>query len=97
MYVHSSYGGTTNFTLVELQPVATMLQYRLYDGRALPANLEGFVKAGANIGSVIGQFAFGTRILIEVKSFHHQSQDTRPTHLGARLFVSHDHIVPPTT
>ena len=36
-----------------------MLQYRLYGGKALPANLEGFVKAGANIGSVIGQFAFG--------------------------------------
>lgn len=36
-----------------------MLQYRLYNGEPLPANLEGFVKAGANIGSVIGQFAFG--------------------------------------
>ena len=42
------------------QPVATMLQYRLYGGHSLPPNLEGFVKAGANIGSVIGQFAFGT-------------------------------------
>lgn len=37
-----------------------MLQYRLYGGKSLPADLEGFVKAGANIGSVIGQFAFGT-------------------------------------
>lgn len=37
-----------------------MLQYRLYGGAQLPANLEGFMKAGANIGSVIGQFAFGT-------------------------------------
>ena len=36
-----------------------MLQYRLYGGGHLPTNLEGFVKAGANIGSVIGQFAFG--------------------------------------
>jgi PHS family inorganic phosphate transporter-like MFS transporter len=37
-----------------------MLQYRLYGGKALPAGLQGFLKAGANIGSVIGQFAFGT-------------------------------------
>ena len=37
-----------------------MLQYRLYGGESLPPNLEGFIKAGANIGSVIGQFAFGT-------------------------------------
>ena len=36
-----------------------MLQYRLYDGHHLPSGLEGFLKAGANIGSVIGQFAFG--------------------------------------
>lgn len=36
-----------------------MLQYRLYEGNSLPVGLEGFVKAGANIGSVIGQFAFG--------------------------------------
>lgn len=36
-----------------------MLQYRLYGGANLPANLQGFVKAGANIGSVIGQFLFG--------------------------------------
>ncbi len=40
-----------------------MLQYRLYGGQPLPPNLEGFVKAGANIGSVIGQFAFGTSTL----------------------------------
>ncbi|KAG6807658.1 hypothetical protein H0H93_001272, partial [Arthromyces matolae] len=40
-------------------PVATMLQYRLYGGQSLPSNLEGFIKAGANIGSVIGQFLFG--------------------------------------
>jgi len=39
-----------------------MLQYRLYGGGHLPTNLEGFVKAGANIGSVVGQFAFGKHI-----------------------------------
>ena len=42
-----------------VQPVVTMLQYRLYGGHKMPAGLQGFVKAGANIGSVIGQFAFG--------------------------------------
>ncbi|KAG8679290.1 hypothetical protein FRC08_017071, partial [Ceratobasidium sp. 394] len=36
-----------------------MLQYRYYDGHSLPSNLEGFIKAGANIGSVVGQFLFG--------------------------------------
>ena len=36
-----------------------MLQYRLYGGHSLPAGLSGFMKAGANIGSVIGQFLFG--------------------------------------
>ena len=36
-----------------------MLQYRLYGGKSLPNNLSGLVKAGANIGSVIGQFGFG--------------------------------------
>ena len=40
-----------------------MLQYRLYGGHSLPTNLEGFMKAGANIGSVIGQFAFGEHLL----------------------------------
>ncbi|KNZ75227.1 putative metabolite transporter C2H8.02 [Termitomyces sp. J132] len=47
------------YDLFVINPVATMLQYRLYGGHSLPANLEGFVKAGANIGSVIGQFLFG--------------------------------------
>ncbi|PPR02809.1 hypothetical protein CVT26_009595 [Gymnopilus dilepis] len=47
------------YDLFIINPVATMLQYRLYGGGHLPANLEGFVKASANIGSVIGQFAFG--------------------------------------
>ncbi|KAJ7764243.1 major facilitator superfamily domain-containing protein [Mycena metata] len=32
-----------------INPVATMLQYRLYDGKALPAGLQGLLKAGANI------------------------------------------------
>lgn len=36
-----------------------MLQYRLYGGQSLPANLQGLLKAAANIGSVIGQFGFG--------------------------------------
>jgi len=44
------------------QPVVTMLQYRLYGEKSLLTNLEGFVKAGANIGSVIGQFGFGKHI-----------------------------------
>ncbi|KAJ7146565.1 major facilitator superfamily domain-containing protein [Mycena epipterygia] len=47
------------YDLFVINPVSTMLQYRLYDGKALPAGLQGFLKAGANIGSVIGQFAFG--------------------------------------
>ncbi|KAI0793234.1 major facilitator superfamily domain-containing protein [Abortiporus biennis] len=47
------------YDLFIINPVATMLQYRLYGGGHLPANLEGFMKAGANIGSVIGQFGFG--------------------------------------
>ncbi|KAL0576628.1 hypothetical protein V5O48_005358 [Marasmius crinis-equi] len=47
------------YDLFIINPVATMLQYRLYGGNSLPPNLEGFMKAGANIGSVIGQFLFG--------------------------------------
>ncbi|KAI0330975.1 MFS general substrate transporter [Cubamyces sp. BRFM 1775] len=47
------------YDLFIINPVATMLQYRLYGGKELPPGLEGFIKAGANIGSVIGQFAFG--------------------------------------
>ncbi|OBZ70548.1 putative metabolite transporter C2H8.02 [Grifola frondosa] len=47
------------YDLFIINPVATMLQYRLYGGGSLPSGLEGFVKAGANIGSVIGQFSFG--------------------------------------
>ncbi|KAF7304109.1 MFS domain-containing protein [Mycena indigotica] len=47
------------YDLFVINPVSTMLQYRLYGGHSLPAGLQGFLKAGANIGSVIGQFAFG--------------------------------------
>lgn len=36
-----------------------MLQFRLYNGNQIPSNIQGFMKAGANIGSVIGQFLFG--------------------------------------
>ncbi|KAJ7218853.1 major facilitator superfamily domain-containing protein [Mycena rebaudengoi] len=42
------------YDLFVINPVSTMLQYRLYGGHALPAGLQGFLKAGANIGSVIG-------------------------------------------
>ncbi|THH07462.1 hypothetical protein EW145_g3370 [Phellinidium pouzarii] len=47
------------YDLFIINPVATMLQFRLYGGASLPANLEGLLKASANIGSVIGQFLFG--------------------------------------
>ncbi|KAI0265684.1 major facilitator superfamily domain-containing protein [Gloeopeniophorella convolvens] len=47
------------YDLFIINPVATMLQYRLYGGNKLPNGLQGFVKASANIGSVIGQFGFG--------------------------------------
>ncbi|OAX38279.1 MFS general substrate transporter [Rhizopogon vinicolor AM-OR11-026] len=47
------------YDLFIINPVATMLQFRLYDGNSLPANLAGFLKAATNIGSVIGQFGFG--------------------------------------
>ncbi|KAI0060473.1 MFS general substrate transporter [Artomyces pyxidatus] len=47
------------YDLFIINPVTTMLQYRLYGGKALPAGLQGFVKAAANIGSVIGQLLFG--------------------------------------
>ncbi|KDQ16089.1 hypothetical protein BOTBODRAFT_31165 [Botryobasidium botryosum FD-172 SS1] len=47
------------YDLFIINQVTTMLQYRYFGGQSLPAGLEGFVKAGANIGSVIGQFLFG--------------------------------------
>ncbi|TFL02662.1 major facilitator superfamily domain-containing protein [Pterulicium gracile] len=47
------------YDLFIINPVSTMLMYRLYGGNSMPPGLEGFLKAGANIGSVIGQFGFG--------------------------------------
>ncbi|KAJ4468720.1 MFS inorganic phosphate transporter [Lentinula aciculospora] len=47
------------YDLFIINPVLTMLQYRLYGGNAPPVGLHGFVNAAANIGSVIGQFTFG--------------------------------------
>ncbi|KAJ3486738.1 hypothetical protein NLI96_g4034 [Meripilus lineatus] len=47
------------YDLFIINPVSTMLQFRLYGGHSLPSGLEGFIKAAANIGSVIGQFTFG--------------------------------------
>ncbi|CAE6508139.1 unnamed protein product [Rhizoctonia solani] len=47
------------YDLFIINQVALMLQYRYYGGEHLPSGLEGFIKAGANIGSVIGQFLFG--------------------------------------
>ncbi|KAI6144623.1 major facilitator superfamily domain-containing protein [Pisolithus tinctorius] len=47
------------YDLFIINPVSTMLQYRLYGGKSLPNNLQGVLKASANIGSVIGQFSFG--------------------------------------
>ncbi|KAJ7683780.1 MFS general substrate transporter [Mycena rosella] len=52
------------YDLFVINPVATMLQYRLYEGKALPAGLQGLLKAGANIGSVIGQFGFDGKELM---------------------------------
>ncbi|TFY68972.1 hypothetical protein EVJ58_g697 [Rhodofomes roseus] len=47
------------YDLFIINPVATMLQYRLYNGAPIPSGIQGFLKASANIGSVIGQFGFG--------------------------------------
>jgi PHS family inorganic phosphate transporter-like MFS transporter len=47
------------YDLFIINPVSTMLQYRLYGGKSLPAGPQGFIKAAANVGSVIGQFGFG--------------------------------------
>ncbi|KZV84844.1 MFS general substrate transporter [Exidia glandulosa HHB12029] len=47
------------YDLFIINQVSVMLQYRLYEGSTLPAGLEGFIKAGANIGAVLGQFIFG--------------------------------------
>ncbi|KAF9255563.1 phosphate transporter [Marasmius fiardii PR-910] len=47
------------YDLFVINPVSTMLQYRLYGGGSLPPRLEGFIKASANIGTVPGQIIFG--------------------------------------
>ncbi|KZS86481.1 MFS general substrate transporter [Sistotremastrum niveocremeum HHB9708] len=47
------------YDLFIINVFTVQLQYRLYGGHALPTNLQGFVNASANIGSVIGQFSFG--------------------------------------
>ncbi|CUA71144.1 Putative inorganic phosphate transporter C8E4,01c [Schizosaccharomyces pombe 972h-] [Rhizoctonia solani] len=47
------------YDLFIINQVALMLQYRYYGGQRLPSGLEGFIKAGANIGAVVGQFLFG--------------------------------------
>ncbi|GJJ15999.1 hypothetical protein Clacol_010278 [Clathrus columnatus] len=47
------------YDLFIINQVTVMLQFVLYDGKALPAGLHGLVNASANIGSVIGQFGFG--------------------------------------
>ena len=36
-----------------------MLQFRLYGGKSHPSNLQGLLKAAANIDSVVDQFLFG--------------------------------------
>lgn len=51
--------GEPAYDLFIINQVALMLQFRYYGGGHLPSGLEGFIKAGANIGSVIGQFLFG--------------------------------------
>lgn len=47
------------YDLFIINPVATMLQYRLYGGHSLPAGLQGVLKASANIGALVGQMSFG--------------------------------------
>ncbi|THH08471.1 hypothetical protein EW146_g8977 [Bondarzewia mesenterica] len=58
-YVRALNLTATAYDLFIINPVATMLQFHLYGAEPRPAGLEGFVKAAANIGSVIGQSAFG--------------------------------------
>ncbi|KIY51532.1 MFS general substrate transporter [Fistulina hepatica ATCC 64428] len=47
------------YDLFIINSVSTIFQYTLNDGKSLPALLQGFMKAGANIGSVVGQILFG--------------------------------------
>lgn len=59
MHVSVVYYSLSLLTRPRSQQVTVMLQYVLYNGKALPNGLHGLVNAGANIGSVIGQFTFG--------------------------------------
>lgn len=68
-----------------------MLQYRLYGGGSLPSGLEGFIKAAANIGSVIGQLGFGILVplsLLWVSEPDFSLKVMLPITLVERLFVS---------
>ncbi|KAH7100420.1 inorganic phosphate transporter [Auriculariales sp. MPI-PUGE-AT-0066] len=47
------------YDLFVINQVSVMLQFRLYGGKSLPSGLEGIMKAGANIGCVVGQILFG--------------------------------------
>ncbi|KIY52149.1 MFS general substrate transporter [Fistulina hepatica ATCC 64428] len=47
------------YDLFIINSVATILQYDINGGKNFPAGLQGFMKAGANIGAVIGQISFG--------------------------------------
>ncbi|KAL0954226.1 hypothetical protein HGRIS_005354 [Hohenbuehelia grisea] len=47
------------YDMLIINAVATMLQFRLYNGRHLPPFLEGLVKSGAVIGTPVGEIIFG--------------------------------------
>ncbi|KAF9516329.1 hypothetical protein BS47DRAFT_1371753 [Hydnum rufescens UP504] len=47
------------YDLFIINQVSTMFQYEWFGGATLPSGREGVLKAGANIGAVIGQFLFG--------------------------------------
>ncbi|KAG6334243.1 hypothetical protein ID866_4849 [Astraeus odoratus] len=63
------------YDLFIINPVATMLQYRLYGGASLPNNLQGLLKAAANIGSVIGQFFFEAERYENAKNMTSEEED----------------------
>lgn len=76
-----------------------MLSFLLYEGKGLPPGLQGVVNAGANIGSVIGQFSFGyladalcVFFLLFLFSFQVYSMTSRMTsHFAFSLFPSRKH------
>ncbi|KAG9011526.1 hypothetical protein FRB94_008095 [Tulasnella sp. JGI-2019a] len=47
------------YDLFIINPVTTLLQYRLYGGHSMPTNLSGPLKAATNMGAVVGQIMFG--------------------------------------